>query len=208
MNDILKPITPDGNVGYDQFNQLICTRMHPGGDWKVTTHIADMRNKTCRICQQGWKLSAESFHDQFHWSLIDDWVHETCVMRHYALVERAEYERHFIDARVRFKVVEIENGYWGKPDDDCRMGLKPWYRIELTEHPANYFIIGARKRVTSIRVCGPTPWFEVAEKAFADQAVTKDFDPNGVMVHAGSIEKEKEYVRHLVKAGGFQIKDD
>ena len=59
MDFIVKPLTDDGLVGYDQFGQFMCGT--PEGHGRVSySPVSDVRGRLCVICCQGWHLSAES----------------------------------------------------------------------------------------------------------------------------------------------------
>ena len=218
MNDILRPITEDGNVGFDKYDQLVCWVQR--GESRVGTMIKDVRELTCCICNHGWEATAEGMSDQQHWQLTDSWVHLTCLIRHTGLNERSEFQRAMIDARtvdvgIRFESTDIPNRYWGNGD---LYGAKPWYQFDLLDFPVR-FIIGSRKRVVVVQVeplgSPPVPpdafekgiyapyipkilfWWKEAEAAFADEDVTKEFGPERVMLHAWGKDKLKEYVAKL-----------
>lgn len=201
---IKRPISPDGLVGYDQFDQLAVTRMD--GEFESSHFIADVREKICPLCLRGWELSGPGMDDQMHWQLIDGHVHESCYVRHVGFIERSEFWGAICDARVRFKgFTAIENGYWPKA---YRISGKPWYRAELTEHPAA-FILGSRKRVDHIEVVpteGELRWHREAEKFFAGTDVTKHFRPDSVLLHAWTTEKMREYIKQLSQIAGFCVK--
>ncbi len=200
MNDILRPITEDGQVGFDQFDQLLCWT--PRGEGMVGRFIKDVRELTCCICNHGWEASAEAMADQRHWQLTDSWVHETCLIRHAGLCERSEFRQAMFDARtgdvgVRFEAKDIPNRYWGDRDP---YGSKPWYQFFLLDFPI-VFTIGSRKRVVVIEVestdGGELAWWKAAEDYFAPEGVTKAFGYQRVMLHAWGKEKLREYVKKL-----------
>lgn len=193
---IVRPITKDGLVGYDEFDQfMIC---EPDGDARKYWHGWDVRALTCAICARGWEPTGPSIADQVRWDLLDAQVHRSCLERHAGLVERAEYRAALVQARVRFRLRPVPNAYWSDPK------AKPWYHAELIDHPVR-FVLGARKRVDHVEVVaeGGTElaWFERAREAFAAEDVTKWFGPAGVGLHAWSRTKMEDYVRRLVELG-------
>ena len=100
------------------------------------------------------------------------------------------------DVKVRFEMDTRPNGYWGDRDP---YGAKPWYRFKLLDFPV-WFIIGSRKRVVHVEAIpngGELSWYKEAEEAFADQDVTKHFNPKSVLLHAWTEAKVKEYVAKL-----------
>lgn len=199
MNNILRPITDDGNVGFDRYDQLVCWLQR--GANRTGTIIVDVRGLTCCICNHGWESTAEGMNDQQHWQITGSWVHETCLIRHVGLNERAEFRQAMFNARtrtvkVRFEVEDIPNRYWpeGHP-----YAAKPWYRFDLLNFPARV-IIGSRKRVAVVEVEpteGELLWWKAAEDHFEPEAVTKEFGPARVMLHTWGEAKLKECVAKL-----------
>lgn len=206
MNDIVRPIAEDGNIGFDQYNQLILQVPHPTEpDWSTIRPIADLRAATCSICGHDWDLNAQSWDDSFVWNRYNEYVHESCMVRRSALHDRDTFFSALVGARVRFKGLEpIENRYWRGAD---RWSKRHWYRAELIDHPVD-FTLGSRKRVTHIEVkpiACQLDWWEAAAKDFATEDVTKSFGPSLIYIHAWSEEKEREYVRRFAEIGGLQI---
>lgn len=204
MNEIVRPITDDGQVGFDEFDQLMCWTPTGDSKGKVGRIISDLRQTTCVICDHGWEATALSLVNQFYWQLTNSHVHETCLIRHAGLNERSEFQRVMLGARtrnvhVRYKTSDIENRYWPKGDP---YSAKPWYQFDLIDFPVR-FIIGSRKRVGVVQVepieHSPTVlyWWSDAQDAFADEDVTKEFGPDRVMLHAWGQEKLREYVKKL-----------
>jgi len=197
MGLIVRPITDDGLVGYDQFGQLAVTKVE--GDSQTSWFIADVRDKTCIICNHGWKPNATSMADQFRWDLVDGFVHNSCLERHSGLVEWAEFRNALVAAGVRFNGLRpVENGYWGPSSK------RPWYVAELLDFPVA-FKLGARKRVYHVEVVaqgGTSLSFHAeAEEAFKSEDVTKHFTPSSVLLHAWGFEKMRDYVKRLVEIG-------
>lgn len=206
---IINSITPDGLVGYDEFNQLTCGR--PEGSSMVYTFISDVRGKVCEICRHGWDLTSASMIDQTPWYLLDNGerkgqsiVHRSCLVRHGALCDRRTFYMALVKAKVRWKGFELlPNGYWPSSYPEVEA---PWYRAELIDYPAA-FLLGARKRVVEVQVV-PTgraklDWWHLAELQFADADVTKHFRPDSVLLHAWDDDKVREYVAALAKLGGY-----
>lgn len=210
---IVRPITDDGLCGYDQHGQLTCGRPDPLGDPNRVEYVfvADVRAMTCIICGHGWESTAKSIEDQTRWDLVatspaDGYVHETCFFRHHGLVERQEFWSAIVAARVRFKGLRtLPNGYWPKAYRDS---AKPWYEAELLDHPVK-LVLGTRKRVDHVELVAQggvdLSWWEGAKEAFKTEDVTKEFSPRGVLLHAWTREKMREYVRRLVDLGGYQV---
>lgn len=205
MGLIIRPITDDGLVGYDQFGQLVVTKKD--GNFETSSFIADVRGKTCIICSHGWEPTSVSMVDQFHWDLVGDYVHESCLDRHTGLIERREFFHALVAARVRFSGLRpIPNEYHG-----AAMKERPWYVAELLDYPVA-FKLGARKRVDHVEVIAQgglvLAWYGDAEKAFAAEDVTKHFSPASVLLHAWTTEKMREYVKKLAEIGGLNRRKD
>lgn len=192
-SNIVRPVTADGMVGYDGFGQFVLTMLTKHG--RVTTHIADVREKTCAICTYGWAPTGLAMEDQHRWGLIDDFVHRSCLVRHMGFVERAEISDAIYAARIRHHGLRVrENGY------SCDEWARPWYYAELIDFPVR-LDIGWRKRVISIelRPQGGTEleWWSAAQDVFADESSTKDFGADLVLLHAWGYEKAKDYLKRL-----------
>jgi hypothetical protein len=206
MNDIVRPITEDGNVGFDEYNQLVL-RWPLGKDSFEYRFIKDVRGKRCPICLQAWLPTAASMRDQVQWRLIDEWVHETCLYRHIGFVERQEFFSAIVEAELRFDGLRpIENRYWPKSYEASN---KPWYETKLLDYPT-ILVIGHRKRVTEIELTPVKGSVLIAEwfrDAFKAEDVTKKFDAQGVRVHAWNDEKVGKYlgvIAELLRNGCVQ----
>ncbi len=171
MSDIVNPVTKDGRVGYDKFGQF-CHWTEPDKSGRCEGRfIADVRDKTCRICGNGWESTADSLINQTHWQLIEEHVHESCLARHWGLVERAEYQAVINQLRIPYSVKELPDGYRGSGSPRSR----PWYLFSFGRHPV-VLVIGRRKHVHAISML-PTEdtsldWHGQAEDAFRDEKVT------------------------------------
>lgn len=200
MNDIVDPITSDERVGFDQHGQLVCKTVD--GDTTTWRFVKDVRDRTCAICAHGWELNGDSFSDQMGWSLIDEAVHRSCLIRHEALCERHDVTEALINARVRFELSPIDNQYWRPPDPWSK---KPWYRARLLDHPHVAFVIGRRKRVFEVVVEGPCSWHREAALDFAAEQVTKTFADDRILVHAWGRDQLRAYVRRIAAIGQLCI---
>lgn len=200
---IVRPITLDGRVGFDSHGQLLAYKVER--QHMVHEHIADVRGCLCQICGHGWLPNGDSMLDQYRWRLIDDYVHESCLLRHSAFVERAEFDLAIAAARLRFeRLVPIENRYWPKSISESK---KPWYQVKLLDHPVE-IVIGARKKVDSVSFLPVGDhrfdWWDRAERAFATEDVTKEFGPERILVHAWTNEKMRDYMKRIAQAGKLQ----
>lgn len=202
---IKRPVTEDGLVGYDEFDQFMVTCIERGHE--TSTHIHDVREQICQICNHGWEPNGPSMRDQFRWQLLEAFVHESCLARHQGLVERQDFYSALCNAPVRFRgLVAIPNQYWGPADVWGKN--KPWYRAELIDFPVR-FVLGRRKRVDSIELIpeGGTKLlgWESAKIAFDDQNVTKEFSEDRILLHAYG-DDAKDYIKKLAEACGLQYK--
>ena len=200
MNDfIVRPITDDGLVGYDQFDQLMCgTR---DGEHISYAPIADVRRKQCIICNRGWELTGPSLSDQFRWKVTDDFVHLSCWVQFQGLVQRQDFYRALVRADLNFRIIKaIPNQYWG---NDPVFREQSWYEAELVQHPAR-IVYGVRKRVTSISVIAESgralDYWADAEEAFAGEDVAKEFAPGKCLVHSWTLENDRRYIALLARA--------
>jgi hypothetical protein len=190
---IKRPITSDGRVGYDQFGQLqVGTR---DGDSIVYRFIADLRDRTCAICLQGWKADGDSLSDQIMWRLIEEHVHLSCMVRHNGLVERERIYDALVRANMRFDgLKKIANGYWPPSDP---YSVAPWYQTNLRDWPVR-LTIGWRKRVIELRVAPQdgSPDLDARKwyRQFTAEDVTKNFREREVYIYAWGYEKLHEYL--------------
>lgn len=194
MNDIVRPITADGSVGFDGFNQLVYRRHE--GEWIVTSIISDVRGKLCVVCGHGWKETGPGLADQDYWRNFDEHVHQSCAVRFRALQDRGDFYMAVVDAGLRFKMISIPNGYW---PDSYPESKAPWYRFELLDYPGITFTIGARKRVFLFEVCGEIPWYSRAASEFASENVTMEFESSRIMLHAWNTNKLRDYVARAAR---------
>jgi hypothetical protein len=223
MNTIVKPLTPCGMVGWDEYGQL-CLWIKEG-DRRIGTHIADVRDKICPICKHGWEVTAKSLADQHYWQGRAEWAHESCIIRYGALRDFDFWRAALIDAGFIFgqldnpkcigdggpSLQEIPNEYW--PKGDPWGAGQPWYRVRLlkkledgyTNGPLGRTLkLGSRKRVYVLVVEPGDGHYDrvLAEKLFASEDVTKEIRSDGMMVHAWGQDKAKEYLRHFAEILG------
>lgn len=205
MPHIVRPITDDGLVGYDEYNQLSVTKKEKGCE--TSWFIADVRDKTCAICAHGWEPNSISMADQFHWDVVEGYVHRTCLDRHRGIIERGEFYNALVAARVRFEGLKtIPNEYHGPS-----MKERPWYTAELLDYPV-MFKLGARKRVDHIEVIPlgdvKLTWCQEAEKAFETENVTKHFRLDSVLLHAYTPHDVRSYIARLAEVGKLNVRKD
>lgn len=200
---IVRPITQDGLVGYDQRGQLMLCAVDALDDSRTYRGIRDVRDKTCALCLHGWDTTGPAMSDQCFWTLIEETVHESCLVRHDGFVERQEFFSALVGARIRFRgLATIPNGYWSSD----RSAAKPWYTAELIDYPA-HFVLGWRKRVAHVELVADGPenfsWFENAKEQCAQEDVTKWFEPRRVGLHAWGTIKIKAYIHLLGEVSGY-----
>lgn len=219
MNDIIKPLTSCGMVGWDAHNQLWLWKNEPHGG-RSGTIIADVRGMICPICNHGWQITAESLGDQYYLMSRHQQAHQSCYIRYIALQDFDFWVGALVDAGFIFGPVEnpsrmgeggasieaIPNEYWGQKDP---WGAgQPWYRARLLKKMEDGYTniahgrilkLGSRKRVYVLEVEPGEGSFdrEMAVKLFSSENVTKQISQNAIMVHAWGREKAKEYLKHF-----------
>ena len=205
MNDILRVVTPDGYIGFDEFGQLQAKEVEA----KHTTSwiIWDVREKTCVICNHGWELNHKSMKDQYYWHDRKELTHKSCFERYLKLREWSLIYNAVCDCHLAFPggLKERENGYgaaWNLP----------WYEFKWKGAEIFTIVIGKRKRVFHMEIKAPTEGYpgmpeldyRMAEKSFSEEDVTKDFGPTSVRVHAWGEEKVRAYLKKFVRILGLE----
>jgi hypothetical protein len=215
MNDILRPLTADGLVGWDQFNQIWLWEVE--GETRRGHIIADVREKICRVCNRGWETTAKGLGDQYYWQTREEWAHASCFVRYLALREYSFWHDALCGVFRFERPAEIPNEYGGAWNT-------PWYRVTLLDVPRT-LKLGHRKRVYHMEIepegryappADDTP--EAAAKRFAARArtnlshatklfeaeeVTKEVGADMVLVHAWTEEKAREYLKHFAQVLGL-----
>lgn len=216
MNRIVKPLTSDGMVGFDESGQLCLWKEEEGGG-RIGKMIADVRKETCFICLRGWQVTAESLEDQSYNDGHAAWSHRSCAIRYGALTQFDFWYGALIEAgfifgrekteRDRLPALEsLPNGYHGGTDPWCA-GM-PWYRVHLLKKDVGKWEnsphgrtlrLGRRKRVWHMEIEPGTGSYdaEAARTLFAGEDVTKDIGDDRMMVHAWGRDKAREYLRHF-----------
>lgn len=221
MNTIVKPLSKDGRLGFDEHGQLCCWRPEPGGGM-VGTIVPDLRGATCMICNHGWDLTPAAYSDHWNWRSQDCVVHETCMIRFTSLVDHALYYSSLVKAGLRFdKLERIRNQYWSVRD---RWHARHWYRVRLLDS-GRTLKFGSRKHVHHLEIEPGATLVDMglAEKLFADEKVTKevirpsedrgtpkDWSPNaqteGFLIHAHNDDKVREYILGFAMILGLEKK--
>ncbi len=205
MNDILRPITADGYIGYDKFNQLQAVRFENGS--MISWIIANPLEEICPICDRGWNLNHTSIKDQHYWHDRKELTHESCFKRYLKLREWSMFFNAVVECNLAFPggLKEVKNEYgaaWNLP----------WYEFTWKGAETFTIVIGRRKRVDHVEIKAPTEGYpglpsldyRMAEKCFSEEDVTKDFGPTSVMVHAHTDEKLKAYLKKFVRILGLE----
>lgn len=216
MNDIIRPLTADGLVGWDEFGQFWI--WHYEGKNKVGSMYWDVREKVCCICRRGWETTADSLRDQRYWGERTEWAHQSCTWRYQSLKAFDFWVGALVKNKFIFGPVdnpkttmdggpalqEIPNGYLG--DQDPRGAVTPWYRARLLKKVSGEYgdnmahgrtlKLGARKRVFHMEIEPGNGIYdhELAAVLFAQENPTKDIRADGMMIHAWGREKATEYL--------------
>lgn len=195
---IVRPLTADGRLGFDKNRSLVAIVTNHRGR-QVLSHITDVRDKVCVICNRGWTLTADSFMDQWLWVDMDKTVHETCMARYVSLSDQQTVRWAMRQTSLDWSMRTIPNDYMGNDPVWGGMG-RPWYELELLDQPYS-LIIGRRKRVWEIRLVPVNQLKHSAQLAatFADEDVTKGFSESGAMIHAWTDGKLYEYLVTMCK---------
>jgi hypothetical protein len=149
MNMIVTPVTPDGDAGFDEFNQFIVFVPDNYGG-KTGTIRYDLRGKICPLCGKHWELSNIGLNDQVYLNHTQQHVHQTCYARYRAHMQRSELINDLDKAGIWTgpdynSFEEIPNQY-----DTGERGAPPWYKIRILKKPQS-LEFGRRKRVFSLR---------------------------------------------------------
>jgi len=205
---IVRPLTPDGFVGYDEHDQFIAMDIEGVGRW-VTYPLRNPLGKTCLICNQEWQLNHKSVKDQYFWHSREELVHKSCYRRYLTLRDWDMIYNHVCSFHLAFPggLKEVENQYKGAWNT-------PWFEFVWKDAPTFTILIGPRKRVYHMEIKAPQQAHEgmpaldyrMAEKCFSEEDVTKEFGPTSVMVHAWSEEKVLAYLKKFVRILGLEEK--
>jgi hypothetical protein len=200
MNHIVRAITTDGLVGYDQFDQLVHVDQREPG-FHVTRFVRDVRGHTCVLCGRGWEMNGPSFGDQCVVRHMEKLAHSSCMDRHQIFEEFFTVHRALCTAILFSGMREVPNAYWA--------GKKPSYQadaiVETGREIVAQFTVGMRKRVweVSVTVKSDEPFpLEELMLAFEGEKVTKSFGENSVLIHAWDETKLAEYLKNIATLVG------
>ena len=200
MNKIIAPITPCGNVGFDEFNQLLLRRVSK--DFDSHTFVADTRRKTCAICGKGWELTAEAIADQIAINpTVSLLVHNRCMNGYHSMRERYRIDKLLSDREwlregpIGFVMEEMPNQYKGAWDT-------PWFKMEFRKAlPGVELVIGRRKRVWHVELRNLTKErCKAVINALEAVTDTKGADANSVHVHCWNEQQLTERVKLMMEA--------
>jgi hypothetical protein len=200
MNDIVKPITPDGRTGFDKFGQLFSWSV-PDLEGNMNGRIiADVRDKLCYICNRGWGNTSGELRDQVYENGI--FMHGSCAEGFAKLRERYLLSDALIDGGFLFDFEEVPPRY---PHST------PWRRVDIltNEYPRKSsgfkIVMGRRKRVWEIRAHGVGDMSKEFEdmgndtRGFIESSEDEPEFGSYYMVHAYSKEKMIDYLRRFQK---------
>lgn len=226
MNDIIKPLSKDGLVGWDQYGQLWLWRVD--GERRCGTTISDVRQKTCCVCRRGWEETAQSLGDQHYWQNRAEWAHESCFIRFRALQEYEFWEEALVAGGFIFgwnddpwtmkeqkaSLKAIPNEYWGSKDPWG--AWRPWYRVRILKKlqdgknvpHGRTLKLGSRKRVYHMEIEPGEGFYDeaAAHRLFDGEDVTKEIGRDGMMIHAWGDTKAQEYLKHFATILGASRK--
>lgn len=176
MNDIIEPLTPDGNIGFDEHKQLWHWTESLGN--RTGRIIKDVRGLTCLICGAAWNIA--QMPDQYFDHKIDNWVHRSCATRLVAYSQRAA----IIAAIGRtaptaaYAISTVPNRYGGGWDT-------PWYEVRLKGFRPFHVELGFRKRVWSVTANHVNlPHLKKMVEAFSVEDSTKYETDDSYCIHA------------------------
>lgn len=148
MNQIVRPITADGNTGYDQYNQLIAWTEEADG-YRTGRMIKDVRACKCYICGKGWGNTTKELLDQVALDGRD--MHNSCYDGWRALNSYYDIQKAVMDAGFLFRMDEVPPRY---------PRSTPWQRITVLHADKDRsdsgfrIVLGRRKRVWELRLHG------------------------------------------------------
>lgn len=191
-NSIIRPITSDGNTGFDQFNQLMSYLTEDG----ITrgSMIHDVRGKRCYLCDKGWELTTLALRDQEKLE-NQEMAHASCIYGYRKLTEYYNIRNVLISAGYLFNLTEEPPKY---------PGSTPWQLVKILradkDRTDTYqrIELGRRKRVWEIRFINSN-----VPHLFSDVDDTKGYheadDTSSAYyyVHAWTVDQLIDYLRRF-----------
>ena len=197
QNEMANPITPDGSVGFDKYDQF--TIRWREGDSIISQTVPDVRTHTCYICNRGWETTAESLRDQWPDHVFKRCVHYTCQKGAIRWSDATFWHDVACSEEARptnapLTIHEIENEYgscWNNP----------WYQITYEDIPL-IFVVGYRKRVWSLHIRGTLVprLIQELDTQFKAEEVTKNFGQKEAYIHAWGNNDARRYFVVMTKA--------
>lgn len=197
MNVITNPITEDGSIGFDSYNQF--TIRWREGDSTISQIVPDVRTHTCYICNRGWETTVPSLKDQWYDHTFKRPLHYTCQKGAIRWSEASFWLDVICSSEARptnspLTVHEVENEYgacWNNP----------WYQITYEDIPL-VFVVGYRKRVWSLHVRGSLfpRLIQELDLQFKNEEVTKSFGQKEAYIHAWGKDDARRYFAIMTKA--------
>lgn len=214
MYGIVKPLSSDGLLGFDERDQLWCWRPVAGGDF-TGRMVPDLREQICIICGHGWELTAEAYADHCNWQFHGSEVHETCMVRYTSLHDYEIYHLALASAGLHFQRLQrIPNEYWQERD---RWFQRSWYRVTLSDSKRT-LKLGSRRHVHHLEIERGEGEIDVtmAQCLFEHEHVTKglrsrtprentpkDWEPgqsfDGYYIHADNEDKVRDYIASFAR---------
>lgn len=208
-NDVIRTISGDPALGYDQYNQFWVYEREfdqygaPDGLKRWIVRNLHEEGAKCPICQRGWEPTNESLRNQTRLSPMACFAHATCLHGYRHLRDYFFWHALFCEGGTNYfgiEFKEIENGYMGPKEP-------PWYAVRLRHAPRLTFTVGARRHVLSISVDGlDKDWAELIERLFESVKYTKGVrtptteEPSyGFYVHAWTDDEARNYIRTITK---------
>jgi hypothetical protein len=160
MNMIVRPISSDGNVGFDKFEQLVIQKQE--GKYTTTRIVHNSLDETCPICGKGWEPTVESLENQWGISCMGKYTrtksgelghsdrpcHYSCYKGMLYVKEAQMWYDIFCDREINkgpgYEIDEVPNEYNGGWNN-------PWYRYRPKHLPGVDIVVGSRKRVYQIK---------------------------------------------------------
>lgn len=181
--NLVRPVTPDGLTGFDEYNQFISWTEPNIHGMSEGRPIADVRNSLCYICGKQWALTSVDLRNQTH-DRRGNAMHYTCLQGYNKILAYQEIEHALIEAGYLFDTEEVPSRYAGGDGT-------PWQRVKVLGNDKDRtdtkyrIVLGKRKKVWEIRfhntseggvVNGPEVMKEVTNQ-FDDVDDTKGHSP-------------------------------
>lgn len=213
IEQITEPVTSDGLAGYDDHKQFWVYWREDGRESFTGTIMADLRGETCVLCNQPWRVCAESLRDQYHDRSASAYVHKTCFNRHLGYLERRKWwglvDKLTATDKCEARIEALPNQYGGGWDT-------PWFRFHFRHRKVEgeeqkpkivqTLIVGRRRRVNAIRFEKLTiAQVESLTTSFDDVTNTKGTHHerrDEYEIHAYTDDEDERYVKTFLQLLG------